>query len=172
MNTLYIHGLGSFPMPEKLNLLKKHGFTPFALHLDYENETGVYSKLRSYALEKEVQFIVGSSLGGMLGYWLGEELGLPVLLFNPALQHPLVPLAEPEVYKKSCPLRLVVLGDHDKVVEPLRTFAFLEKQNRNNTIQKVLRCSWLEHKISLDVFDEMLAWAVVNLHERKHPEHT
>lgn len=163
MNTLYIHGLGSYPVPEKLRVLSKYGLAPYALHLDYEQETGVYRKLLHYGRENAVQFIAGSSLGGMLGFWLGEALGVPVLLFNPALDHPGMPVMTPEINDYRCPLRLVVIGAQDEVVNPARTQGFLDNAIHDKVKQKVITCSWLAHQIPLDTFEEMVSWAVTNL---------
>lgn len=162
MNTLYIHGLGSHPVQEKLDILRDYGFIPHALHLDYEKEPDAYNRLLEYAKKHNVQFIAGSSLGGMLAYWLGEALGVPVLLFNPALNHPGIPFREPVQQTGNCPLRLVVLGDHDKTVNPVNTFQFLNEQ-KSGDADKILRCSWLAHQIPFDAFEEMVAWATENL---------
>ena len=49
MNILYIHGLNSFPHPERLEILKAKGHQTFALHLDYEKEPQTFEILKNYA---------------------------------------------------------------------------------------------------------------------------
>jgi hypothetical protein len=101
--------------------------------------------------------IVGSSLGGMLGFWLAEEMGVPCLLFNPA-----VFLTRPEVsidliQRLGCPARWVVIGDQDEVVNPDQSWAFFQNQGQQ-TRQRVIRCQWLGHQIDLVTFQEIQRW--------------
>jgi predicted esterase YcpF (UPF0227 family) len=86
-NCLYIHGLDSSPLKEKLDILKGAGMNVFALHIDYRNQKNSYDLLENFAKKNEINFIVGSSLGGYIGFWLAEQLGIPCLLLNPALAY-------------------------------------------------------------------------------------
>ena len=86
-NCLYIHGLDSSPLKEKLDILKASGMNVFALHIDYRNQKNSYDLLENFAKKNEINFIVGSSLGGYIGFWLAEQLGIPCLLLNPALAY-------------------------------------------------------------------------------------
>ncbi len=87
MKTLYIHGLDSYPVPEKTQIMKDAGLTVVALHINYREQLAVYETLKDTSIRKKVKFIIGSSLGGYLAYWLAEDLGLPCLLFNPAMTY-------------------------------------------------------------------------------------
>jgi predicted esterase YcpF (UPF0227 family) len=87
MNTLYIHGLESSPVPGKIEIMQKLGLEVTALHLDYFLKPDSFEILKNEAIKNYVEFIIGSSYGGFLGYWLAEDLGLPCLLFNPAMAY-------------------------------------------------------------------------------------
>ena len=65
-NCLYIHGLDSSPLKEKLDILKASGMNVFALHIDYRNQKNSYDLLENFAKKNEINFIVDSSLGGYI----------------------------------------------------------------------------------------------------------
>lgn len=164
MKTLYIHGLDSFPVPQKMEILRNAGLETVALHMNYRTDTDIYTNLRDYALGQKVDFIVGSSLGGFLGYWLAEDLGLPCLLFNPAMNYrnKLEPHL-PDIPQLRCPSRYVVIGAHDDVVEPTANIRFFRENNRSNCRQRVVVCEWLKHQIDFGTFEEMVYWALAGL---------
>jgi hypothetical protein len=159
MKVLYIHGLDSHPTPQKVNMIAERGHEVFALHLNYRVEADAYPILKKYAIENQVEFIVGSSLGGFLGFYLAEELGLDCLLFNPAMG---VSLAEAKIsadFKRACNKRYVILGDKDEVVNPNLNWEFFQKPENQTPHQRVIRCQWLAHQIDLPSFKEFISLA-------------
>jgi len=161
MKTLYIHGLDSHPVPEKLEILKNSGLEVVALHIDYRTEADAYGILKKYAVEEKVEFLVGSSLGGFVAYWLAEDLGLPCLLFNPAMSFR-DSLGEhmPEINSRLCPARFVVIGAFDETVDPKENINYFRDQDKSNCYQRAVVCEWLEHQIDYVSFDEMVSWAL------------
>jgi len=161
LKTLYIHGLDSHPVPEKIEILRKQGLEVIALHINYRSDADIYQKLKETIESKNIQFIVGSSMGGLMGYWLGEDLGLPCLLFNPAMTY----LEElkphlPEISNHRCPACFVVIGAHDKSVNPEDNISFFRHAERTNCHQRVVVCEWLAHQIDFSTFEEMVSWAL------------
>ena len=164
MKTLYIHGLDSYPVPEKTQIMKDAGLTVVALHINYREQLAVYETLKDTAIRKKVKFIIGSSLGGYLGYWLAEDLGLPCLLFNPAMIYADVFYSKiPIIEDPKCPSRYVVLGAKDKTLKPKDTLKFLKAHQREGLNQQTTTCEWLGHQIDYKTFDEMVNWAVYSL---------
>jgi len=161
MKTLYIHGLDSHPVPEKLEILEKAGLEVVALHIDYRTESNAYLLLKNYALKENVEFLVGSSLGGFIAHWLAEDLSLPCLLFNPAMSFR-DSLGEhmPEINNRLCPARFVVIGAHDETVDPNENIKYFRAHIKSKCYQRVLVCEWLEHQIDYNSFEEMLSWAL------------
>ncbi|MCF8366093.1 MAG: hypothetical protein K9H16_09940 [Bacteroidales bacterium] len=161
MKTLYIHGLDSHPVPEKLDILEKAGLEVVALHINYRTENKAYHILKKYAEEQAVEFLVGSSLGGYIAYWLAQDLGLPCLLFNPAMSYR-DSLDEhlPEIINRLCPARFVVIGAFDDIVEPEDSINYFRDQDDGECYQRVLVCEWLEHQIDFNSFEELLCWAL------------
>ncbi len=160
MKTLYIHGLDSHPLPEKLEILTQHGLDVVALHIDYRTETSVYKTLKRYAIDENVEFIVGSSLGGYLAYWLGEDLGLPVLLFNPAMNYVELDEYMPDITNRLCPARFVVIGAFDETIDPEENIDWFRNIDDGECYQRVVVCDWLEHQIDFITFEEMTTWAL------------
>jgi uncharacterized protein len=159
MRILYIHGLDSSPNPDRIQSLEEAGHQVFALHLDYRQQPDAYAILRAYAQQNHLDFIIGSSLGGVLGFWLAEEMGVPCLLFNPAVY-----LSRSEIHieltaRRGCSLRWVVIGEQDEVVDPEESWRFFQQPDQQQARQRVIRCQWLGHQIDRATFREMQRWA-------------
>lgn len=167
MNTLYIHGLYSKPRENKLKILKSFNLNPFAEHVDYEQTPTAYQLLKGIIKDRDIEFIVGSSYGGYLGFWLAEELSLPCLLFNPAIVYaPKPEMIMPDVKSGQCPIRLVVQGKKDNIVDPDANYAFLKNNTKESQKQKILCLDWVEHTIDLVTFEISIHWAVETLTKR------
>lgn len=155
MNIIYIHGLDSQPNLEKIDLIERRGHQTYALHLDYRTDRGCYWKLKEKILTAKIDFIIGSSLGGYFGYWLGQELGIPQLLFNPAMPFRSVQVPSPEVLAEQNTPSWVVLGKHDDTIPANLNNSFFEGREA----ARVITCAWLGHRIDLTTFEEMICWA-------------
>ncbi len=161
MKTLYIHGLESYPKPEKVKIMENAGLEVIAIHLHYKNQPDAYELLKIESLRNHVEFIVGSSFGGYLGYWLAEDLGIPCLLFNPAIQlGSRIDVTVPRIRDLMCRERYVVIGSKDEIVNPKFNEVFFSRQERSGLIQKVIICQWLAHQVDEETFEEMVRWAV------------
>ena len=167
MNTLYLHGLDSHPHPEKNDIMRNAGLELTALHINYREKLGVYETMKDTARRKNIEFIVGSSLGGYIGNLLAEDLSLPCLLFNPAMHYTDVFYSRmPVIEDKTCPARYVVLGHNDPTINPLYTQQVFEEADTSKMEQRILTCHWLGHKIDPRTFGEMLNWALFNLNNK------
>lgn len=167
MKTLYIHGLDSYPRPEKNEIMREAGLDPVSLHLNYKQKLGVYESLKGAALREKVKFIIGSSLGGYLGNTLAEDLGLPCLLFNPAMHYTDVFYSKiPVIENPECPARYIVLGMNDSNINPNYTLKVFAEKGCKGTDQRILICHWLGHEIDFRTFDEMVNWAVRSLKKK------
>lgn len=161
MKIHYIHGLDSSPNPDRINWLTEQDHEVQALHIDYRNEPRTYELLRTVA--RTCDYIVGSSLGGRLGYWLAEELGIPCLLYNPALALDIPGLTETHAGLKGSPERFVVLGDLDDVVDPEQTWQWLRENEPVGGKQRVIRCQWLGHQIDMETYVQTCRLAGLSL---------
>lgn len=159
MKILYIHGLDSSPNPERMEWLSDRGHDVSALHLDYRNQPDSYELLLRKGESERIEYIVGSSLGGRLGFWLSEELGLSCLLFNPALALEIPGLEDPKLENPRCKSRHIVLGAQDEVVNPQATWEWLKKAERKGLTQRVGMFQHLGHQIDQDTYVESCRWA-------------
>lgn len=154
MKTLYIHGLDSSPKPDKMAVIREHSPAE-GLHLDYRADGNAFYKLDEYINKHSITHIVGSSMGGFLGFWLAEKHQLPCLLFNPAVAERSVSM-EYQQQLNGCPRRLVVLGAKDDVVNPQQTAEFLTDLDTTATYQRVVWCNNLAHQIDINTFTEFV----------------
>lgn len=78
---LYLHGLGSSIIEDKTNMLK--GAIIMKPELDYKNPN-LFDVLYKLSENKNIQAVMGHSMGGYLAYYLSVAFDIPCLLFNPA----------------------------------------------------------------------------------------
>jgi len=158
---LYIHGLHSCVMPEKRKILEKLFPKVIAHDIDYGQEFGVYERLKSECEEQNVDFIVGSSFGGYLGFFLAAELQLPSVFFNPALLF----RNQDKIYIKKdattdVPYSLFVMGEKDDVIPAASTHKFLN-EHPDTTGVEIMKCSWMEHRVDLPTFESMITSGLI-----------
>jgi len=87
MNILYVHGFKSQfkEQSDKVRALNKIGKV-YGVTLDYTNTfCEIKSVLHKVVLEKSIDLIVGTSLGGFYSAILGASAGIPFVAINPAI---------------------------------------------------------------------------------------
>lgn len=167
MNTLYIHGLDSFLKPDKKKVMKKAGLNVTALHINYPEKLGIYETLKESAIRNKSEFLIGFQLGGYLASVLADDLGLPCLLFNPAMNYTDVFYSKiPKIEKPICPRRYIVLGSQDDTQNPNLVIKEFEDQKGKADL-RIIRCQWLGNYIDVRTFDEMINWALYNMAKKK-----
>lgn len=93
--TLYIHGLDGFLSEDKKNILSEYSQIVAPI-LDFRVNNKTYSDLKQMLMEYEIETIIGTSMGGFIGYHLSLHANLPALLFNPAMPYRSVEQDVPE----------------------------------------------------------------------------
>ena len=133
----------------------RHGLQAIELQFDKSEinyrKDSVYSLLRKRIRAFEPDFLVGSSMGGYLGYHLAAEFQLPALLFNPALHHrttidppvPALDIIPPKIK--------VVIGENDDVVIPQDTLSWLDDNYRKKGNLTIATATH-SHRTPKDVF--------------------
>lgn len=154
MTILYLHGLESKLSDAKRSILEKFG-TVIAPDMDYHNNQNVYNQLIKSYKSETINCIIGSSMGGFMGYNVALNLGVPALLFNPALAKRSAVQLVPEISSpKENQHFSIVLGGKDEVVDPKLTLAYLST-NFHKTVELLLKVRPdLEHPIPLEIFQE------------------
>lgn len=154
MTILYLHGLESRLSDEKRAVLEYFG-TVIAPDMDYKSNSEMFNCLMETYKNESIDCIIGSSMGGFMGYHLAMALGYPALLFNPALAkrsvHQEIPKTiDPKEFQRFS----IVLGGKDQIVKPKKTLKFLSKNFLRSVKMEIKIRPELEHPIPLDVFTE------------------
>lgn len=153
MNIVYFHGLDSKLNRDKREILEKFG-TVITPEIDYYTNAHAIESLIENLKEKEIQVIIGSSMGGFAGYYVSTALNKPALLFNPALQNRSVKQNIPPIHISTFCFKQFVLGNLDEVVNPGKILEFLSKAFNEFTDYQIHLRPGLKHNIPLDVFEE------------------
>ena len=148
---VYLHGLESGSGGPKVSFLAEKGMV-YAPNMDY-----VTLDLQEFILTLGMpDLIIGSSIGGYVADIIGSQLGVDVLLFNPAL-HSRTVISEfwkgfNEDYGSQKYKRTIVLGTEDKVINPELTKK-LWPVHGNEVIHDEVE--GMGHRTPLDVFINM-----------------
>ncbi len=153
MNILYIHGLNGSLSEEKRAILQTYG-TVESPSINYELDDDSIENLRKQFQDKNVDVIIGSSMGGFVGYYLSIAFRRPALLFNPALVSRSVFQRVPDYSNPNRSFKRLVLGAQDEVVDPSGTLHFVAKIVKDNTDYHISLRQDLAHRIPLEIFEE------------------
>lgn len=158
MTILYIHGLNGNLSPEKRLILEHYG-NVLAPSIDYENAPNSISDIIKTYPDITFDVVMGSSMGGFAGYYVSNHFQCPALLFNPALAKRTVEQHIHEITYKISPVKHIVLGTEDDVVNPKDTLQFIaDIVDLQPNIFIHLR-NHLAHRIPIGVFkDEVEAF--------------
>lgn len=161
MNILYLHGLDSSLNDEKCAILEKYGKV-YAPLIEYRKDANRVAFLIDEFKDKEIDVVIGSSMGGFAGYYIADALQRPALLFNPALAYRSVlqeiPNSKDQVLNSKLQIPKsklihIVLGAKDEVIDPKTTLEFLANSIGVDNYNIKIRQD-LEHRIPEGVFEE------------------
>ena len=146
---VYLHGLESESGGPKVSFLAEKGMV-YAPAMNYETlDLGEFI----YTLGMP-DLIIGSSMGGYVADIIGSQLGVDVLLFNPALSnHNRTVIKEFNVdYGSQKYKRTIVLGTEDNVIDPEVTKKLWSVYGNHAKYDEV---EGMGHRTPLDVFINM-----------------
>ena len=153
MNILYIHGLNGSLSEEKRAILETYG-TVYSPSIDYAEDPNSIKHLKEEFQDKDINVVMGSSMGGFVGYYLSIAFQRPALLFNPALVYRTVFQNIPEYNNPNRSFKKIVLGSQDEVVYPKNTLIFIADRIKDNTDYQISLRQDLAHRIPLEIFEE------------------
>ena len=143
MRILFLHGLESKPGCEKVQLLQSLGHIVQSPKIEYKDDKS-YENLYKLTKHNNYDVIIGSSMGGWFAWNLGKELGVPVLLLNPALHSRSVNPAIGEWVgeEKKASKVFLALGLADDIINPDKSIEWLNSHdkldyNPNNTYKAI-----------------------------------
>ena len=148
---VFLHGLESSSNGEKADFLKANFPNTFIPDLKYKelDPKILFDSIYNQLVGQNIKLIIGSSMGGYLGYCLCKKLGVSGLLFNPALALNNLGIQFDNTGQLK-PHLDIVIGRFDKVVNPQLTMDWLI-ENEDPTTYSIFYES-IEHRIPIDVF--------------------
>jgi predicted esterase len=153
MKILYLHGLESKLSAPKRIILENFG-SVIAPDINYYTNDEVFKMLRDLISKQAVNVVIGSSMGGFMGYYFANTFHSPALLFNPALPHRPVKQHIPELLPNDKKLPIYfALGGQDEVINANDTLRWLAANRLANNEIKMTIHSQMGHPIPLDVFE-------------------
>ena len=156
MKFAYLHGYQGFVTDEKRVYLNELGDC-YAPTIDYDNASTLIQDLVAQFTKEPIQFIAGTSLGGMISYYLGLILNVPVLMFNPAVIaiERLKPFLSDELLN-AVPQKqnMVFTGLKDDVVEPKFQIEFVENLKQKNANITQFFDEEMTHLVTLEEFEK------------------
>lgn len=137
MKIVYINGFQSenSSKPEKLSKLLGIDIEHVVLKVDANGETNI-KEIEKYFEENDVDFIIGSSLGGYVAHYIASMFIIPTIVLNPVIDlevtfkdrvTPNLPLF---VTEEIVP-KLVLLAKDDNIIDYLPT---LNKYKKNSKV--------------------------------------
>ena len=154
MNVLFLHGLESKPTGPKMQYLKDRFTNYYAPEIDYE-DPDAYEEILDLCIAEEFDMIIGSSMGGYFAHAIGTTLGIPVIMFNPALHsrsfNPYGVVCGEKPIDGVC-----VLGMDDDVIDPVETYKML----KNDEKLAILPVEGMGHRTSFEKFVEIIELVV------------
>lgn len=148
---LYLHGLNSCLHEDRREALQNYEIEILAPPINYEETSDLLDVfVKKY---NSIDFIVGSSAGGLLGFYLSGILQIPAILFNPAL-----PFAKNYIDLPALPPRekflQVVIGAQDEVVSSQESFKILNSDDLKNAPIEIHWRNQMQHKLPIEIFTE------------------
>lgn len=157
LNVAFFHGLESGVNQEKKAYLQRKFASVYYPKLDYFNNKSVFSEMLTEIKEREIDLLIGSSMGGWIAYALSTKTGLPCILFNPALategnatSHKVY--VPSETGSKPAD-KYILLGKNDDVID----FRTTEQYLKNNNLGTYhISYGTHKHRTAYDLFVKMI----------------
>lgn len=151
MKILYLHGLDSVLQEDRREELSHYGEV-FGPTLDYLNTPNLFQQLiKEY---QKVDVVIGSSAGGLVGYYLAQTLHKPCLLFNPAISYrKQLPFCTDFVSSYQSYMQIVI-GLQDEVLSPQTSLELLLADFTPLQKVEIHLVNQLGHPLPLDIFSK------------------
>ena len=138
---LFLHGLESKANCDKVGFLRSLGHIVTSPKMNYR-EDNCYNNLKTLVRYNTYDVIIGSSMGGWVAWNLGKDLGIPVLLLNPAVHSRSIDIDIEPVRESKASKVFLAIGLADDIIDPDTTIDWLNKHdkldwNMNNTYKAI-----------------------------------
>ena len=126
MRTAFFHGLESKPFSEKNQILiEQYGESNVYAPAMYYRDPCLFDTVLKQIKERDIELLIGSSMGGYFAYCLSTITGVPTVLFNPAvIGRSFDPVTEMGLINSK---HRVILGINDDVIDPIKSSAYFDE---------------------------------------------
>ena len=150
MNILYMHGLDGSLADDKRSSLMMYGEV-FAPQIDYRSSEDVFNALVTEYKDKNIEVVIGNSMGGLGAYYISQVFNRPCLAFNPALPYSSVVQILPINLALRDKYLQIVIGWKDDVIKAKDTVLFLE-ENAKGVNYNLHIHSLMGHRVPISEF--------------------
>ena len=155
MRIFYLHGWGGHYDENKAKILAKFGDEVYYPTINYQSNRGLISMYANEVYSSSVPtLIVGTSMGGYIGFHIANIVRCPALLINPAFYfrsggelHP-----SPNCMANDFLEKEIVFSSKDEEIDTKRSIKYLKDLGYDNQIKIA---EGLSHQIPLDVFENL-----------------
>jgi predicted esterase YcpF (UPF0227 family) len=155
---LYLHGLESDQGGPKVDYLSSK-YLVCAPKLDYK-DPNCFQNIFDLLQDDDFDLIIGSSMGGYLGFIMGEIFEISTILFNPAVHSRSFEPNNQFKPKLGNTAHYVVLGGKDDLIHADQTVEYLDSYG---VIYNKSEIPTMAHQIPLDIFIDKVSNRVKEL---------
>ena len=150
---LYLHGLESKANCDKVGFLRSLGHIVTSPKIDYK-DPNCYSDLCDLVIRDYYKYdvIIGSSMGGWCAWNLGKDIGVPVLLLNPAVHSRSIDIDIEPVRESKASKVFLALGMYDDVIDSNTTIEWLNKHDKLDWNPNNCKIGGYGHRTSVEEF--------------------
>lgn len=152
----FFHGLESTTVSDKTEYLQNNFVDVYTPAMDY-TKPGLFEEILAEVKKRNIDLLVGSSMGGWFAYCISTMTGIPTLLFNPAFHSRSM---EPKVKRGSMKAKhTAVLGKADDVIDPYQSLSWI-KTNGVGNFQTNFENN--NHRTSIGLFRKWVGKSTIN----------
>jgi len=133
MNVLYIQSEADYGINMcRYQILEEFFDKIYYPSLNY-NDPNIYNTLKNIVIENDIDFICGSSIGGLMAFELSARFGIDCICFNPSMEMK-------SSYKiRKCKIKnrtsLSIIGRYSKIIDPFETANLIKLYDKNSYIR-------------------------------------
>jgi len=145
-----MHGLDGSLDDVKRSALTMYGEV-FAPQIDYRSSADIFNALITEYEDKNIDVVIGNSMGGLAAYYISQVFNKPCLAFNPALPYSSVVQNLPQTVAVRHKYLQIVIGWQDEVIKAKDTILFLEEKAKGLSY-KIHIHSLMGHRVPIAEF--------------------
>jgi len=157
MKIAYISGFGSTPNKDKIKIMEERGEVIYYDPNYLKNKEIIYTIAREISdVGDDEVFIVGSSLGAYMAFYVSNILQKPALLFNPSFNFKNGGKLISNHDRSEYPNKLIVLSKQDEMLDNKTNLKFLSSIGYGDKIIEIEGGHHIDTNVFKNHFEEFL----------------